>query len=582
MMMHGMDAALSEPQSAFTVEPNAERLLHANLAALLESQTYAITAIRSASLPHNLERVTGRDGTPTYCLRDATGNATQWLGPTTTPFVTADALLGKFDAGMGNVLLPMIGDGSMASALLAKLRPHQALFVVEPEAWRAKAALMLYDFTVAAREGRLVLCVGPDGWEQLRQFLAACPGYLPPERTLALPWIDAAQMRAIQAEMQALQATPVSNSGERHPDAGERSTATKRVAFVSNSLAPEAQYIARQLETAANDDDSCDAFCSVPDRPDSLHPNFVQTRLNALQPTHLLLIDCGPQDLSVALPEAPKHIVISHGDDISVTLFKQDMQNTRWWVRSNAQRAAAISAGVDQDRVATYVPTCCVATEPAAISMDRIVVAGPTHVPEAEHVGLNLGSHRALWRACATIISERVDSYTDEHADQVLRDAERTLKTSIQSDDVRAGLVERVRQHLGPAVIAARVRDALATLNIEVIATPQATLLRDTPHAPVVWINTSRVIHPAAIRLAAAGIPIALRSTNASAAETDDELLQVMPAFANLDSLTALIDDWQRNAESLARQVTRVLKHLDASSMQSASLFQKFVNAKSV
>ena len=175
-----------------------------------------------------------------------------------------------------------------------------------------------------------------------------------------------------------------------------------------------------------------------------------------------------------------------------------------------------------------------------------------------------------------------MDTYADEHADQVLRDAERTLKTSIQSDDVRAGLVERIRQHLGPAVIAARVRDALATLNVDAIATPQATLLRDTPHAPVIWINTSRVIHPAAIRLAASGIPVVLRHIKSNSSEPGYELLQAMPALANLDSLTVLIDNWLRNTESLSHQVKRVLNHLDASSLQSASLFQKIVNAKSL
>ncbi len=567
MMMHGMDAALSEVQSAITVEPHAERLLQANLAALPETLTNAIAAIQSANLPPNLDKVTGRDGTPTYCLRAAAGTALQWLGPTTTPFVTADALLGKFDAGMGNVLLPMIGDGSMASALLAKLRPHQALFVVEPDAWRAKAALMLYDFTVAGREGRLVLCVGPAAWEQLRRFLAACPGYLPPERTLALPWIDAAQMRVIQAEMQALQMTPASNSGQRQAEAWALSTAISRVAIVSNSLAPEAHFIARQLEAAANDDDSCETFCSVPDRPEDLHPNFVQTQFHAMRPTQFVLIDCGPQDLSVVLPDAPIHIVISHGGDIPANLLKQDSKNIKWWLRSIAQRAAAVSAGVDQHRVATYVPTCDVAAEPAAISIDRIVVAGPLQVPEAEHVGLNLGSHRALWRACATIIGDRIDSYTDDHADQVLRDAERTLQTSIQSDEVRAGLVARVRQHLGPSVIAARVRDVLASLNIDVIATPYAALLRETPDSPVLWINTSRVIHSAAVRLVATGVPVALRSITSNIPEPDDDLLQKMPTFSDIENLQALIDKWRRNGTAMFDATRTMMAHMRSPSL---------------
>lgn len=562
-----MDADFSQLLSASTTEPDAVQLLDANLAALGPSQAQAAAAIRSAPLPPQLEKTTGRDGTPTYCLRDAANNTVQWLGPTTTPLVTADALLSKFDAGMGNVLLPFVGDGSMASALLAKLRPHQALFLIEPEAWRAKAALMLYDFTDAAAAGRLVLCVGHDAWDQLRGFLAECRGYLPPERTLALPWIDATQMRTIQAELQALQTPSVAQSNNAAVAKTPTSSATTRVVILSNSLAPEAHYLARQLEAEAHNDTASDAFCSVPDRPDCLHPQFVQAQVNALQPTHVLLIDCCPDDVSVVLPDVTAHIVIAHGSHIPATLLEKLPSTGRLRVRSNAQRTAALSAGIDPERVATYVPTATVAATPASFTTGRVFVAGPPHIPEAEHVGLNLGSHRALWRACATIIGERLDTYTDGHADQVLRDAERTLNTKLQSDEVRAGIVERVRQHLGPAVIAVRIREALAKLDIDLAAVPYATFLRNTPDAPVVWVSTSRVIHPAVVRLAAAGVPVALRSITNSAPEPDDGLLQKLPSFTSIDSLRTLIDNWRRDETAMLEAAKAVMAHMRSDSL---------------
>jgi len=567
MTTPGMDADLSQLLSASTTEPDALQLLDANLAALGPPQANAAAAIRSAPLPPQLEKTTGRDGTPTYCLRDAANNTVQWLGPTTTPLVTADALLSKFDAGMGNVLLPFVGDGSMASALLAKLRPHQALFVVEPEAWRAKAALMLYDCTDAARAGRLVLSVGHDAWDQLRGFLNECRGYLPPERTLALPWIDAAQMRTIQAELQALQTPSVAQPDNAAAAKTPSSSTITRVVILSNSLAPEAHYLARQLEAEANNDAACDAFCSVPDRPDCLHPQFVQAQVNALQPTHVLLVDCCPDDVSVVLPDVAAHIVIAHGSHIPASLLEKLPSNGRLWVRSNAQRTAALSAEIDPDRVATYIPTATVAANPAPITIERVFVAGLPHIPEAEHVGLNLGSHRALWRACATIIGERINTYTDDHADQVLRDAERTLNTQLQSDDVRAGIVERVRQYLGPAVIAVRIREALAKLDIEVTVLPYTTFLRDTPDAPVVWVNTSRIIHPAVVRLAAAGVPVALRSITSSAPEPDDGLLQKLPSFTSIAYLQSLIDNWQRDETAMHEAAKAVMANMQRDSI---------------
>ena len=600
-MTIGTDATNHDSRAINRAGSNAESLLQHNLAAFPKNQIAVVELIRAAALPVGLEKTTGRDGTPTYCFQPQNAGQPEWLGPTTTPLVTANALLGKFDAGMGNALLYGIGDGSLPSALLAKSRAHQALFVVEPDAWRAKAALMLYDMAATALAGRLILCVGPTAWDQMGAFLESQPGYLPPERTLALPWIDAAQMRSIQQHMQALQQSPTSTphqveqsaqansiyesasaddleqaatlennapsppsplqgegrgegckttSEAKHVQETNKTSPPHRIAILSNSLAPEAHYLARGLETAAGQRESTTVFCSVPDRPECLHPHFVQSHLRALQPTHAILIDCSPQDLAVPLPDTHVSIVISHGEALSPALLEQLPSNAQLWLRSQRQQQQAIAVGMDKQRFGTYLPGVALDENAPTTTTDRFVVAGPVRVPSANDVGLNMMSHQSLWRACETIIAERIDSYHDDHAAQVLRDAERTLKIQIQSDDVRAGIENRVRQHLGPAVITARLRDQLVGNNLDITAAPFATFINELATCPVIWVSTSSTIHPALLRLVAASVPVLMRATAGLKNELGSGVMEAIPTFANSAELETSVSDWQQTPEN--------------------------------
>jgi hypothetical protein len=169
-----------------------------NLDALRRAQPEPASLILDTPVPSGVSEATGRDGSPTFRLPDTTGSFQVWLGGSSMPLVSAEALVGGISGDGANLVLPGIQTGVEAMVLLRHAPSHVAVFVVEPDALLARLALALHDYAELIEQGRLVWIVGPEPDARLLDFFEAHPAYLFPTRLVPLPQCTAGHLRSLE------------------------------------------------------------------------------------------------------------------------------------------------------------------------------------------------------------------------------------------------------------------------------------------------------------------------------------------------------------------------------------------------
>ncbi|HVX85670.1 MAG TPA: hypothetical protein VH253_12890 [Phycisphaerae bacterium] len=147
-------------------------------------------------VPAGFETVIGTDGTPTFRREHARSpRRLEWLGNTSMPAASAEAIVTSLDPGTANGLGLGIGTGFEWLAFLAKLPRAQMLFVYEPEAGGVRMALEVGDLSETLGSGRLVL-LPAEGAEivadVLADFLDTHRGFEPPAVLHPLATLDGA------------------------------------------------------------------------------------------------------------------------------------------------------------------------------------------------------------------------------------------------------------------------------------------------------------------------------------------------------------------------------------------------------
>ncbi len=188
-----------------------------------------------------------------------------------------------------------------------------------------------------------------------------------------------------------------------------------------------------------------------------VHPIGVRRALEELAPSLCLLLGVTPSMLPYTLPDAPAFVLCTHGEPLSEHWLSQLGSNARLGVIHENQREQAIRCGVPEARILMVPPAAqsgLAAADRTGVSDDAgLLVVADRIDPSPEAAGLHLASHRRLWNAATAIITERCDRYDDDQAADVLAAAEKQLKIKIASEEVRAGLIERIQWRLGPATI---------------------------------------------------------------------------------------------------------------------------------
>ena len=454
-----------------TLEPDP-CLFNANLAALRRVLPSTADRIASTPAPQSLTLASGRDGARTFKWTDETGQV-RWLGRTSMPTLSCEALAAAFQPGGGNTLLFTFGQGGEVSALLRRLADHQAIIAIDETPWAVAAALQLRDFAADIDRRRLLVFVGPSAWDECRQFLTQHEGFLLPERILSWPWFEPETAAFASNQLAAIQTSVAKHRTESRPVAVVKTAAQppdgaqSAVALVSNVPHPNVHRLARRLAAGA---DAAGVRCSrfVLDSPLLVHPRAIEKTLAEFRPTLHVLIDVPPDALGYALPEAPVLILCSHAEPLPEEWLKRVPSSARLGVRTEGQRRAAIKSGIPESHLVFLPPAALpgLATAPRPKNA-RVLVIGDDADPTARSAGLHLVSHRQLWGAATRIIDGRIDAYNDSDTADVFTAAERMLGIRIDSDEVRNGLIERIRLRLGPVLMRRAYCLALAEAGIE-------------------------------------------------------------------------------------------------------------------
>ncbi len=170
--------------------------LEKNLAAFQAVDPATANLLAQATIPDGFQRVAGSDGTPTFVRTavDAEGRRRlQWLGATSMPRSSAEALVASLDAGAGgggsNGLGLSIGTGYEWAAFAARLGAAQAVFVYEPSPAELRMSLEICDLAALLSSRKLVLLTGApeEAGATLSRFLAQHLGFEPPTLLHPLP-----------------------------------------------------------------------------------------------------------------------------------------------------------------------------------------------------------------------------------------------------------------------------------------------------------------------------------------------------------------------------------------------------------
>lgn len=585
MQTAGTDAA-SPPAEA-------DAIRRANLDALRACQPKTAKLIEATTPPFTLESTAGRDGAPTIAWTDGSGRR-KWLGDTTMPSVSEEALIEQFEAGSGNAILSGIGQGTAVRLLADRLRPHQAIFVVEPDAWRAAAALQLHAFADAIRHRRLLMFVSRDAWDHLVEHLVECPGYFVPDRTLAWPWLTRGDVHLLTEQITTMQ-TRVNEQRARPGDAVEHPFANRspRVFIGSNASDPTAHRWARRLAQAVRGSDGA-ALCCVPDDPSMMHPAAIERQIDQLRPTVSLLIDCVPTQLAYLTGDAPAAVIVSHTHALGESLLQQLPPDARLFVRTSAQREAAKAAGVDAGRVTLILPGIIDAPRTAGTDVSlppSLVVLADNRGVEREDLGLHLGSHQRLWRSARDWIADNADAYHDDLAADALTNAEQALDFHIQSPEVRAGLVERIRSTLGPQVVAEEILAAVVETGIPIelhgdgwqrhekfarfarnkLPNDRASVGHvESPAAALLWLGTTDDPDDRVLDWLASGRPVFIRRNDAANETAIEEATwtsvidcqQHVTAFSTRAELTQTIETYRSDPAPYVAKAAEAGDHL--------------------
>lgn len=471
------------------VEPTVESHFETNLRALSDFDPRLDKILRLATPPESARLTAGRDGQPTYSWTDDSLQR-RWLGRTSMPTVSAPPLIDAFNPGHGNIVLHGFGSGLEVRLLLNRTGRHQAIFVVGGNAWEAALALRLRDFTEDIRRGRLRIFSGPDAWDDLRRFLIENDGYLTPERILAWPWFEPSDTTELTARLHEVGSAVAVARSKKDDMPQSAETTTDRtdeavsIAVVSNLTDPGVRDLADRIVIGAESLGwACRRFTL--DSPVMVRPQSIHANLLSRSPSLLLVLGVGPKSLPYRLPDVPGCVICSHEHGVSANWLNAIPDTFKIALPNARQVRQAAEIGVDPSRI-VYTPAAAAfgganeRTDDPANERPGVLIIGDLTDASAESVGLNLESHRRLWNTARDVLHDRIEAYVDDHADEVLDEAQRRLGIKLDSQEVRQGLAERIRRILGPSIVYRAYVRALVLADVDISLYGQGWNLDET------------------------------------------------------------------------------------------------------
>ncbi len=471
-------------------EPVSSCCYERNLAALARRQPEVAAQVSAARVPAGVEWVTGRDGTPTARLPGSDGKAV-WLGRSSMPTVSAEALAGRFRLEPGSATLPGVLTGAEAAILLHYLPPPCALFIAEPDPLLIKLALHLHDLADGIEAGRIVLLTGADLEAAFVSFFQAHPGYEFPEKLVPVPQRPTAELAHLQHQLEitgaavvryqhhAVETLAAALRGQPRrrplPDA-------PRVVVVSTDARSRSAAQARRIERALAAVHWPAVVC-LPDRPEHAH---VWARLKAImdaQADLVLLVNSMPGALRELLPpDLPLATWYGAGADPVARGPQEWRAVDTAWAGSIRQRDLLAAAGVPAECIelldvaaegagdvgggAEVRPVGVPAGAEEAAAGVVVLADLPSVGPEA--AGVTLPTQRMLYQALQQVVAEAGEACFDANIGDLLHRAEKTSGFPVPEAQTRAQFERLLGERILPAACARQAVEGLARLDVVV------------------------------------------------------------------------------------------------------------------
>jgi spore maturation protein CgeB len=472
-----------------------DALLAANLQALAEFDKSTAEQIAAVQVPDTVELVLAHDGAPTFRFRQPDGRRL-WLGHTSTPRIAAQANRARLALDSGHLAMNGIGSGAEAWLILDILAPYQALFVLESEPLFLKLTLQLYNFSEALRIGRLVILLGSELEQLIRDFYRTHPGYNLISRSIAWSWLTEQQNRQfaqkitlvidacadnIMADIQRLR--------EQIKTRDSQTTLKQilepmilnhqeklRVANCTNTCSPIDYYASRDLIAGFRQLHAVTDWMAL-NRPDKTSQIAQLQRMMDFNPQLIILVDLLRGDIPAIPVSALCAIILRNpptpwfdkeqnqknrtGNHDFIFASQQKQIEQLQQAGFNKNRLALLPLAADDELFHPLQPEETNRQEAEnpgrvcnllhTLASDVVLIANRSSTNPADYQ-VTLSSHEKLWQAILEQIWNNSDSYHSGIAAKIFRQAQQ-CGVKISEEDIRSTFIEIIQKHLGDAVL---------------------------------------------------------------------------------------------------------------------------------
>lgn len=455
--MRNAECSTSSPPSL----PIDDQVFQINLLALRTRQPEFAQTIEEVGIGVRVEPAVGRDGSPTFRVIGEDGRR-RWFGGSSMPSISARELFGNADGDAGNVSLPGIGTGREVTALLDRLPPYRALFVIEEDPGQLRLALHLHDYSDAIAAGRLELLPAEELADSLVAYFERNPGCELPTRMFSLPQrsasktaelrrrLELAGERVMQTQARAVAALRASIADRRQGPVPENPCTTLLSIDPSPWTNETVQRAAGGLERLG-----WNAAICIPDRPDRCHLSARLAAIAEVRADWVLMVNsfAGPLR-SVLPPEMPVVCWFDIGASVPDVLGAKSEPGDLLFTASRDQWERLKRSGVSE----SSIRYCGPALEAQGFEDGKrsIAVAVVMDVPDARATacGINLPSHIALWDALRQVAESALGERSSPPAGSLVVRAEKASGVELGEPGFRERFITLFEERMRPALSA--------------------------------------------------------------------------------------------------------------------------------
>lgn len=460
-----------------------DRIYRRNLAALRAFQPDVARRVDETPIPTSVVPSIGRDGSPTFRLLDQDGGEA-WLGRSSMPRVSAEAVFGGLRRDGGNVWLPGVVTGVEPLVVASRIPRHSAVFVLEDDPLALRLALHLHDYLACLAAGRIVHVWTTDLEASLASFFERYPGYELPSHLLTVPQVPAPRIAELQRRIEkasevvvgwqshALESAAAGIRGRRLNGIAETPSIVVLSTNPSALALEQSSRIARGLARLGLRHEVC-----VPDAPGKCH---ALARIRAVERGRadcILVIGDGARWLRPLLPrQVPIGTLGVPGESVPAILPDQIGPADLLFAASSRIRDEWLAAGINPERVrhcppAADAPLETTGLEPSERAEPAADVVLLMDLPDssARACGMTLASHVALWTALQDIAAQRIGAGDATRPDEWLARAVRRSGVEVSDGAVREMFLSMIRHRLAPATVRRAAAQATIDAGREVL-----------------------------------------------------------------------------------------------------------------